>query len=114
MLFANVCAGFIHSCYGEFWVWHFLGFLASLLCLVCLGSASFASLPFAQKTWVYFGVPLARHVLLALFSGGITFGITGGSVRQLIKIAFHDWLTGIFINGKPYMLGLTGTAQSPW
>ena len=52
MLFANVCAGFIRSCYGEFWVWHFLGFLASLLCLVCLGSASFAGLPFAHKTWV--------------------------------------------------------------
>ena len=30
----------------------FLGFLASLLCLVCLGSASFAGLPFAHKTWV--------------------------------------------------------------
>ena len=52
MLFANVCAGFIRSCYGEFWEWHFLGFLASLLCLVCLGSASFAGLPFAHKTWV--------------------------------------------------------------
>ena len=22
MLFANVCAGFIRSCYGEFWEWH--------------------------------------------------------------------------------------------
>ena len=37
MLFANVCAGFIRSCYEDFWVWHFLGFLASLLCLVCWG-----------------------------------------------------------------------------
>ena len=36
-----------NSGYGIFW-----GFLASLLCLVCLGSASFASLPFAHKTWV--------------------------------------------------------------
>ena len=52
MLFANVCAGFIRSCYGEFWEWHFLGFLASLLCLVRLGSASFAGLPFAHRTWV--------------------------------------------------------------
>ena len=52
MLFANVCGGFIRSCYGEFWEWYFLGFLASLLCLVCLGSASFAGLPFAHKTWV--------------------------------------------------------------
>ena len=52
MLFANVCAGFIRSRYGEFWVWHFLGFLASLVCLVCWGIASFASLPLAHKTWV--------------------------------------------------------------
>ena len=37
MLFANVCAGFIRSRYGEFREWHFLGFLAPLLCLVCLG-----------------------------------------------------------------------------
>ena len=52
MLFANVCARFILSCYGELWVWHFLVFLASLLCLVRLGSASLASLPFAHRTWV--------------------------------------------------------------
>ena len=52
MLFANVCAGFIRSCYGKFRESHFLFFLASLLCLVCLGSASFAGLPFAHKTWV--------------------------------------------------------------
>ena len=37
---------------GEFWEWHVFGFLASLLCLVCLGSASFAGPPFAHKTWV--------------------------------------------------------------
>ena len=35
MLFANVCEGFIRSCYGEFWELRFGGFLASLLCLVC-------------------------------------------------------------------------------
>ena len=52
MLFANVCAGFIRSCYGEFWEWHFFGFLASLLCLVCWGIASFARLPFAHRTWI--------------------------------------------------------------
>ena len=52
MLFANVCAGFIRSRFGEFREWHFLGFLASLLCLVCLGSASFAGLLVAHKTWV--------------------------------------------------------------
>ena len=62
----------------------FLGFLASLLCLVCLVSASFASLPFAHKTWVSL-VCSAGHVFWTLISGGITFGITGGNVRQLIK-----------------------------
>ena len=51
MLFANVCAGFIRSCYGEFGEWHVLGFFAFLLCPVCLGSASFAGHPFAHKTW---------------------------------------------------------------
>ena len=33
-----------------------------------------------------FGVPPAGHVLVALFGGGITFGTTGGNVRQLIKL----------------------------
>ena len=79
MLFANVCAGFIRSCYGEFLEWHFLGFWASLLCLVCLGGASVAGHPFAHKTWV------TGHVFLALFGRGITFVNTGVYVWQLIK-----------------------------
>ena len=33
----------------------FWGFLASLLCLVCLGGARFAGPPFAHKTWVTLG-----------------------------------------------------------
>ena len=83
MLFANVCAGFIRSRYGEFWKWHFLVFLASLLCLVCLGDASFAGRPFAHKTWVtwcascwtrLFGVVRRVHCLCNHWS-----------VRQLIK-----------------------------
>ena len=52
MLFANVCAGFIRSCYGEFWEWHVLGFLVSSWCLVHIGSASFAGLPVVYKAWV--------------------------------------------------------------
>ena len=52
MLFANVCAGFISSSYGELWVWRCLGFWVSLWCFVHMGSASFAGLPFAHKTWV--------------------------------------------------------------
>ena len=52
MLFTNVCAGFFSSCYGELWVSCLLGFLASLLCLVCLGGASLASPPVVHKAWV--------------------------------------------------------------
>ena len=36
-LFANVCAGFISSCYGECGKWRFLGFLASLWCPCAYG-----------------------------------------------------------------------------
>ena len=35
MLFANVCAGFIRSCDGEFWEWHFLRFFWLLFCVLC-------------------------------------------------------------------------------
>ena len=45
MLFANVCAGFISSCYGDCGEWRFFGFWASPWCLVHMGDASFASLP---------------------------------------------------------------------
>ena len=36
MLFANVCAGFIRSCHGEFWEWHFFGFsgFSSVSCVL--------------------------------------------------------------------------------
>ena len=53
MLFANVCAGFISSCYGECSLWRFFfGFLVSPWCLVHMGSLSFAGLPVVYKTWV--------------------------------------------------------------
>ena len=52
MLFANVCAGFISSCYGECFLWRFFGFLVSSWCLVHMGSPSFAGLPAVYKTWV--------------------------------------------------------------
>ena len=56
----------------------FLGFLASLLCLVCLGGASFAVLPFAHKTWVTLVCLLLDTPLWAEFGGSITFVTTGG------------------------------------
>ena len=49
ILFANVCAGFISSCYGECCFWRFL---VSSWCLVHMESASFASLPVVYKAWV--------------------------------------------------------------
>ena len=53
MLFANVCAGFISSCYGEFlMVFFFLFFWFLLVGLVHMGSLSFAGLPVMYKTWV--------------------------------------------------------------
>ena len=72
MLLANVCAGFISSCYGERWEWRFWGFLDSLRCLLCIWSASFAS------------VLLLVH--RAEVGGSITFVTTAGNVRQLIKL----------------------------
>ena len=51
MLFANVCAGFVSSCDGELWDWHFLAF-GLLFGALCIWSASFASLPVVWKAWV--------------------------------------------------------------
>ena len=50
MLFANVCAGFISSCYGEYCF--FWGLFVSSWCLVHMESTSFAGLPVVYKTWV--------------------------------------------------------------
>ena len=77
MVFANVCAGFIRSCYGECFQWCFLGFLVSSWCLVHMGSLCFAGLPVMYKTWVHLGVPPAGHALLVEFGGGITFVTPG-------------------------------------
>ena len=52
MLFANVCEGFISSCYGEYCKWRFLGFLVSSWCLVHMGSSGLSRLPVVHKTWV--------------------------------------------------------------
>ena len=51
MLFANVCARFISSCYGECFL-AFLGALWFLLGVLCTWSTSFAGLPVVYKTWV--------------------------------------------------------------
>ena len=68
MLFANVCEGFISSCYGEYCKWRFFvlfGF-SSVSCVY--GERVLGSLLCARL--VCSGVPPAGH---ALWAGGITF-----------------------------------------
>ena len=86
MLFANVCAGFIRSCYGEFWEWHFFGLLASHLCLVCLGSASFAGVSLLRTRLGLLWCASCWTRFLASFGGSIAFVTTGGNVRQIRKL----------------------------
>ena len=71
MLFANVCEGFISSCYGGYCKWRFLGFLVSSWCLVRMGTSSLSGLPVAHKTWVtlvclLLDTPLGRRSVGAL------------------------------------------------
>ena len=68
MLFANVCAGFIRSCHGEFWEWQFLDFLASLLCLVCLGGGVLVLLVPLLRTRL--GLHWCASCWTRLFGGG--------------------------------------------
>ena len=60
MLFANVCAAFISSCYGEFGKWRFFGFLASLRCH-CAFFGVLALLVYLL--WVVQGLGMFRFVL---------------------------------------------------
>ena len=57
----------------------------------------------------YIDVPPAGYAFQAEVGRGITFVITGGNVRQLIKLpavifGFYD----CFMKRKPYMLALVG------
>ena len=71
MLFANVCAGFISSCYGECSFWSFFFGGVSPWCLVHMGSLSLAGLPVVYKTWVtqvclMLDTPFGRRLVGAL------------------------------------------------
>ena len=81
MLFANVCARSICSCYGLwFWVLRFLGFLLLLCVLVDMGTARKFWLcwaPCCVQDLGYSGVPPAGHALWAEVGGGITFVTSG-------------------------------------
>ena len=100
--FANVCAGFISSCYGECW------------CHVHMESASFASLPVVYKAWVTSVCLLLdrpfvggrwRHYLCNLW----------GEYLKIHKTACQRFgiYVGFSFSGAVYA-SLSGTAQSPW
>ena len=76
MLFANVCAGFISSCYGACSFRRFFGSLASSRCLVRMGGAGLASPPVVHKTWVA-KVCLLPNLLRAKVGGGMIFVTPG-------------------------------------
>ena len=80
----------------------FCFFLASLLCLVCLGSASFAGLPFAHKTWVSWVCLLLDTSFGRSSVEALPFGITGGNVRQLIK--YCPQVLHVFV-GRSFQFG---------
>ena len=70
MLFANVCEGFISSCYGEY-CFFVLAFWVSSWCLVYMESTSLAGLPVVYNTWVIkvcllLDIPFGRRSVGAL------------------------------------------------
>ena len=65
MLFADVCAGFISSCYGEWWPPAFFGFLASIQRLVHLGVLVLLVYTCCEQGLGNVGVPPAGHALWA-------------------------------------------------
>ena len=106
MLFANVCAGFISSFYGERSFRRFLGFLASSRCLVHMESTCFAGLSCCVQDLGYVGVPPAGHALWAEVGGGITLVISGENASQFIKRSVS--ILGFFGIGEPHMLASAG------
>ena len=115
MLFANVCAGFIRSCYGEcllmafFWVFWFLlgvlciwGVLALLVSLLCtrlglLRCASCWTCPLGRGRWGHYlcnlwGEYLKIHNTAYMYCGSF----------------FGDFYV------EAIYASLSGTVQSPW
>ena len=77
MLFANVCEGFISSCYGEYCKWRFWVFLVSFWCFVRMENTSLAVSPCYAQDLGYSGVPPAGHALWVEVGGCITFVTSG-------------------------------------
>ena len=114
MLFANVCAGFIRSCYGEFWDGMFWVFWL-LFCVLCAWEV-LVLLVLLLRTRL--GLLWCAACWTRLFGGGrwVYYLCNHWRDREAAnKIAyFYLWFYDYFINGKPYMPALSGTAQSPW
>ena len=70
MLFANVCEGFISSCYGEYCKWRFFGFCGFFLVSCAYGEYSSCWSPYCVQDLGYIGVPPAGHALWAEVGGG--------------------------------------------
>ena len=106
MLFANVCAGFVRSCYGECCLWRFLELLGFLLCiwgvLVLLVSLLFTrlGLHWCASHWTR---PLGGgrwwHYLCNLRGECLTAHETAYR---------YFWFHGYFMKREPYMRALVG------
>ena len=114
MLFANVCAGFISSCYGECCLWRFLGcwfllgvlctwrvlaLLVSLLCTILglLRCASCRTCPFGRVRWGHYLCNLWEEHLKIHKVANMYFG-------RLFEVFYVEAIYA----------SLSGTAQSPW
>ena len=88
MLFANVCAGFIRSCYGELWVWRFFlfVFLASLRCPCVYEGVLVLLVPVVHKTLVTLVCLLPDLPFGWRSVGALPFVTSGEDAWQLIKL----------------------------
>ena len=77
MLFANVCTGFISSCYGECCFGRFFVLFGFFLVSCAYGEFWSFQAPCCVQDLGYSGVPPAGHALRAEVGGGITFVTSG-------------------------------------
>ena len=118
-MFTNMCEKFIRSCYGEFWVELFLGFLVSSLCFVhaggigldfyllwCTRLGSCWCAFFWLRPW---GEGRLGRYLHDLWEESMTVHNTAA----IIGIGLRYFL-GQFFKFEAMCASLGGTAQSPW
>ena len=108
-LFADVCARFVCSWYGDGGERLFLGFLVSSQRLVHMGGTGIASLlPCMYRAWGHRGVPPAGHLPWAEV-GAISFVTSWGDCWAAQKTASClDGSKNSFFNRKPHKLASAG------